>query len=696
MIKLNELALMMARRTELIAAFVVLAVVFMIIAPLPTWLMDILIAVNICVACLLIILSLYIPNPLAFSTFPAVLLLTTLFRLAVSIATTRQILLEQSGGDIIQSFGEFVAGGNLAVGLVIFLIITIVNFLVITKGSERVAEVSARFSLDGLPGKQMSIDSDLRANLITPDMAKSKRDKLGRESQLFGAMDGAMKFVKGEAIAGLIILAINLIGGLIIGMMQLGMGAGEALQVFALLTIGDGLIAQIPALLISLTAGFIITRVSKDENDATGTNVGREIVAQVTSEPKAWMIASAGMLLFAVLPGMPTVVFITMSIATGACGYLQYRRRKDESDLVDVSEEEIPPETIGDEDVRSFTLSRPFVIKLHEVYRSAGNTLSVLQAIRRTRNSIVSTYGLTLPVFDIDYRDDLPLDELCFCIYEVPVLRGSLTDRVAIRRGPLPRQPDSAEEGRSSREEEQYLWVKPNDPLLSEHNITSVSSTDMIVQRIKQQMFAAGPRFLGVQESTVIMSWLEQQQPHLAQELQRIMPMTRFSGVLQRLASERVPIRAVRLIAEALVEHGQHERELAALTDYARIMLKDQIYDQFHHNEILHVWLLTPETEDIFRDALRQTQTGICFNIESNAAQSLVAQLSEAFPWPDVITPAVLLVAQDLRSPMRDLLQEEFNHVPVLSFSELKNTANLRVLGHVDLQGGALLQEKAA
>ena len=527
-------------------------------------------------------------------------------------------------------------------------------------------------------------------------MAKSKRDRLSRESQLFGAMDGAMKFVKGEAIAGLIILAINLIGGLAIGMMQLGMGAGEALQVFALLTIGDGLVAQIPALLISLTAGFIITRVSKDENAEEGTNVGREIVAQVTSEPKAWMIASVGMLLFATLPGMPTAVFLVMSIATGGCGYYQYRRRKNEAVLGNMPVEEKPPETIGDEDVRSFTLSRPFVIKLNEVYRSAGNALPVLQAIRRTRNSIVANFGLTLPVFDIDYRDDLPLDELCFCIYEVPVLSGSLTDRVAIRRGPLPRQPENAEEGKASREEDQYLWINADDPLLAEPKINGISSTDMIVQRMEQQMFAAGPRFLGVHESTVIMSWLEQQQPQLAQELQRIMPMTRFSGVLQRLASERIPIRAVRLIAEALIEHGQHERELAALTDYARIMLKDQIYHQFQHNDILHVWLLTPETEDIFRDALRQTQTGICFNIESYEAQSLVAQLSEAFPWPDITTPAVLLVAQDLRSPMRDLLQDEFNHVPVLSFSELQNTANLRVLGRVDLHGGELLQEKAA
>jgi type III secretion protein V len=271
---------------EVLGAAVVLGIVFIFIVPLPTWLVDVLIALNICIASLLIVLAFYLPSPLAFSSFPALLLLTTMFRLALSIATTRLILLEQDAGDIVEAFGNFVVGGNLAVGLVVFLIITIVNFLVITKGSERVAEVAARFSLDALPGKQMSIDSDLRGGLIDGAQARHKRDQLSRESQLFGAMDGAMKFVKGDAIAGLVIVAINILGGFSTGMLQHGMSAGEAITLYSVLTIGDGLIAQIPALLIALTAGMIITRVAPDDQSPS-SHIGAQIGQQVTREPKS-------------------------------------------------------------------------------------------------------------------------------------------------------------------------------------------------------------------------------------------------------------------------------------------------------------------------------------------------------------------------------------------------------------------------
>ncbi|EPM92553.1 type III secretion protein HrcV, partial [Pseudomonas syringae pv. actinidiae ICMP 19070] len=307
---LNMVALSAMRRSEVVGAFFVIAIVFMMITPLPTGLVDVLIAVNICISCLLIMLAMHLPRPLAFSTFPAVLLLTTMFRLALSISTTRLILLNQDAGHIVEAFGQFVVGGNLAVGLVIFLILTVVNFLVITKGSERVAEVGARFTLDAMPGKQMSIDSDLRANLISVYEARNRRSELNKESQLFGAMDGAMKFVNGDAIASLIIVAINMIGGISIGVVQHGMTAGDALQLYTVLTIGDGLIAQIPALLISVTCGMIITRVPNTEAGVEA-NIGREIAEQITSQPKAWIIAAVAMLGFAALPGMPTGVFIT-------------------------------------------------------------------------------------------------------------------------------------------------------------------------------------------------------------------------------------------------------------------------------------------------------------------------------------------------------------------------------------------------
>ncbi|MEL6773915.1 MAG: flagellar biosynthesis protein FlhA, partial [Pseudomonadota bacterium] len=296
----------LAKRNDVVLAFLLIAIVFMMILPLPTELVDLLIGINLTLAAVLLMVAVYLSDVLKLSAFPSILLLTTLFRLALSITTTRLILLQADAGQIVETFGNFVVQGNLVVGSVIFLILTIVNFMVITKGSERVAEVAARFSLDAMPGKQMSIDSDMRAGLIEMDEAKVRRGKLEKESQLYGAMDGAMKFVKGDAIAGLIIIAVNLIGGIIIGTTQRGMTTAEALDRYAILTIGDGLVSQIPALFISITAGFIVTRVSSEDSQDLGNDIGGQLVG----EPRALMIAGGILFGFALVPGFPTVVFV--------------------------------------------------------------------------------------------------------------------------------------------------------------------------------------------------------------------------------------------------------------------------------------------------------------------------------------------------------------------------------------------------
>ncbi|PBJ23577.1 Secretion system apparatus protein SsaV [Pseudomonas ogarae] len=691
---LNKVANEAVRRIEVVGAFVVLGIVFMLILPLPTSVVDALIAINICISCLLIVLSLYLPRPLAFSSFPAVLLLTTLFRLALSVATTRLILLQGDAGHIVQAFGNFVVGGNLAVGLVIFLILTVVNFLVITKGSERVAEVAARFTLDALPGKQMSIDSDLRANLIDVSEARRRREELNKESQLFGAMDGAMKFVKGDAIAGLVIVVINLIGGFSVGMMQHDMGASESMHLYAVLTIGDGLIAQIPALLISLTAGMIITRVSP-EGQPAGSSVGKEIAQQLTAEPKAWVIASVGMLGFAALPGMPTLVFIVIALITGTAGIVQLYSRARQARQGDQPAEVVAPAQNGAEDLRSFDPTRAYLLQFSKAMEGNAAAEEAIQAIRKKRNALVAGFGLTLPPFEIEYSALLEDDEFRFCVHEVPMLRATFGERVAVARGPLPLEPRDGQVGSEVRDEQQWLWLTPDDPLLADERVEAVSAAELLVERMSRAMFASGPQFLGLQESKSILSWLEAGQPELVQELQRTMPLARFAAVLQRLAGEGVPLRAVRLIAESLIEHGQHERDVGALTDYARIALKSQIYHQYRDEDGLHVWLLTPETEGLLRDALRQTQTETFFALESLHTRALVMQLREGFPLR-AKRVAVLLVAQDLRAPLRDLLRDEFNHVPVLAFSELHSNAQVTVLGRFDLEQEKLRMEDAA
>lgn len=678
----NGIALAAMRRSEIVGAFVVMAIIFMMITPMPTWLIDILIAINICISCMLIMLAMNLPRPLAFSTFPAVLLITTMFRLALSISTTRLILLDQDAGHIVEAFGEFVVGGNLAVGTVIFLIITVVNFLVITKGSERVAEVGARFTLDAMPGKQMSIDSDLRANLITVQDARARRGELAKESQLFGAMDGAMKFVKGDAIAGLLIIAINMIGGMSIGVMQMGMTAGDAVHIYTILTIGDGLISQIPALMISVTAGIVITRVP-DGTPTPQSSIGREIAEQLTSQPKVWIISSVAMLGFAALPGMPTGVFVTIAVICGCGGILQiYRDRPipEDGPLLQVS-----PEMNGDEDLRTFNPSRQFVLQFHPS-QNPDQIAAIISEIRQRRNRLVVQYGLTLPSFIIEQTQHIPEDEFRFTIYEVPMMRATLSQsHVAVNAQRLEElgTPEFTE-GSSERQESQWAWIPSDSPILENADLEQVNAVTLILERMERAMHTCAPKFIGLQETKAIVTWLESEQSELAQEMLRVMPLARFSAVLQGLAAECVPLRSVRVIAETLVEHGQHERDIAMLVNYVRIALRSQIYHQYATAQGLQVWLLTPESEVILRDGLRQTQTETFFALSDETSQLLLQHLQMAFPQRSREC-SVLLVPQDLRSPLRILLQEEFHHVPVMSFAEVSSSAKINVIGRFEL-----------
>lgn len=696
---LNRLAISAMQRSEVVGATVVMSIVFMMIVPLPTSLIDVLIALNICISSLLIVLAMYLPKPLAFSTFPSVLLLTTMFRLALSVSTTRQILLQQDAGHIVEAFGNFVVGGNLAVGLVIFLILTVVNFLVITKGSERVAEVAARFTLDAMPGKQMSIDSDLRAGLIEAHQARQRRENLAKESQLFGAMDGAMKFVKGDAIAGLVIVFINMIGGFAIGVLQNGMDAGAAMHIYSVLTIGDGLIAQIPALLISLTAGMIITRVSAD-GQQVDANIGREIAEQLTSQPKAWIMSAAGMLGFALLPGMPATVFIAIGIVALGSGLFQLWRTQQETTQHEADQrhaQQLAPEENGHQDLRRFNPTRAYLLQFSPIHRHSEPATALIQNIRRLRNRLVYHFGFTLPGFDIEFSPTLADDEFRFCVYEIPLITATFgVEHLAIRKNSIdawlseqtadPNAP--VMQGVSDRDEAHWCWLPPEHPLLQQEGHCVWNASELIMLRMEQAIHLSGAQFIGLQESKSILNWLESEQPELAQELQRIMPLSRFAAVLQRLASERIPLRSVRTIAETLIEHGQHERDSAALTDFVRIALKEHICHRYLQPNGLNVWLLTPETEELLRDSLRQAQSETFFSLAQDYGISLLHQMRQAFP-PYEHSQALILVAQDLRSPLRALLKEEFNAVPVLSFAELTSNVAINVVGRLDLQQSA-------
>jgi len=437
--KLTQIANKASKKVEVLAAFFIVSIVFMMILPLPIILVDILIAINISISCLLVILSLYLSGPLAFSTFPAVLLLTTLFRLALEVSTTRLILLNGDAGHIVEAFGQFVVGGNLVVGLVIFLILTVVQFLVITKGSERVAEVSARFTLDAMPGKQMSIDNDLRSNVINGDEARRRRNDLARESQLFGAMDGAMKFVKGDSIAGIIIVFINLLGGVAIGVLQKGMPASEALRKYAILTIGDGLIAQIPAILISLCAGMIITRVSNSasQGGTNESNVGKEMLEQVFSQPRSLYIASGTMLMFAAIPGMPWQVFIILAGITSSIAFFSNKINNKSSPKKSSTptKRAQPRDEHGQvvdivKDAKTFVPIREYVITFNEKWSKPApahpEIIELINHIRTAKNQLVQDFGFLMPKIHVDFSPSVPEEKYIFQIYETPTLSGTV------------------------------------------------------------------------------------------------------------------------------------------------------------------------------------------------------------------------------------------------------------------------------
>jgi len=682
---LNKIAFHAMQRSEIVGGFIALAVVFMLIIPLPLPLIDVLIATNISMSCLLIMNAMFLPKPLAFSTFPSVLLLTTMFRLGLSISTTRQILLQQNAGHIVTAFGNFVVGGNLAVGLVVFLILTVVNFLVITKGSERVAEVAARFTLDAMPGKQMSIDSDLRAGLINVAQAKRRREDLTKESQLFGAMDGAMKFVKGDSMAGIVILSINLIGGFCIGVLQLGMSAGDAMHTFSILTIGDGLIDQIPALLISLTSGMMITRVSANE-ESFDHNIGKEITQQLTQQPKAWIMSGVGMFAFSLLPGMPTLVFLTLGTGAIGSGAFQIWRDKRLAASSDTQQTLIPEEN-GENDLRTFNPARLFLLSFPAGRERDPHVIQIIEEIRRIRNRIVNQYGFTLPVFDIQFTTLQKEDEFRFLVYEVPKVIATITSsKRAVERLGYTRQLEDKTNLPAETEipEEDFVWLDEGDPYLTSGEI-SWSGNDLLLAKMEEALFQSAPRFIGMQETRAIVSWLQSDLPEVAQEFERVFPVARLSSVLQRLVAERISLRAIRTITESLLMHGS-ERDTGMLIDQVRIDIKEHIcYQHSRDGEGLLAWLLTPETEEILREALRHTNTDTFFTLDQERMKLFMDQIRGVFPPYRSINQGVMLVAQDLRSPLRTLIQNEFNHVAVLSFAELEFNLPVNVEGRIDI-----------
>ena len=639
----------LSRYTDIALVAGIVAIIALMIVPLPNWAIDILVAVNISGGILLLLLAIYISSPLEFSVFPSVLLISTLFRLALSIATTRMILLHGEAGHIIQTFGDMVAGGNLVVGLVVFLIITVVQFIVIAKGSERVAEVAARFSLDAMPGKQMSIDSDLRSGLIDKDEARRRRRMLENESKLNGSLDGAMKFVKGDAIAGIIIIIINLLGGLTIGVLQQDMTLSDATVKYSILTIGDGMVSQIPALLGAMSAGLLVTRTTGDEHDK---HLGDAIGRQLTAKPRVLLMGGGLCVLFSAVPGFPTVVFMALGLAFFAAGFmltpsLRARWEKLAQPTLSAVMRRSPtaPVLMSAEAVQV----RPTVPLLLEVpvgRLDAQESHSLLAGLEGVLDHFQLNLGMRLPRIDVHAMrpdEDKPAVWRLLA-YEVPIAEGELQQE---------------------------------------------DTVPSLVNEVRESLRRHVNLFMGTQEANLLLTRAAIDLPDVVKETLRALPLARVAEILRRLVEEEVAIRNLRDILETLADTAQREKDVYALTELTRIGLKRQISHRYAPDGHLRAVLLEPALEEMLRNAIRHNSGAQQLALDPLEMSRLMTRFRNVV---QVFKPAAIVTAVDIRRHVRKLIEQDCFDVPVLSYHELLPSLQLEALHRVSTEDAPLLE----
>lgn len=693
-----------SRSSDVALAVVILGILVMIIVPLNPHVIDYLIAVNLTASIALLMVALYIPSAVHLSIFPSMLLITTLYRLGLNIASTRQILLHADAGQIIHQFGEFVVGGNFVVGGVIFLIITLVQFLVITKGSERVAEVAARFTLDAMPGKQMSIDADMRAGILDSNQAREKRLAIQKESQLYGAMDGAMKFVKGDAIAGIIITLINIVGGLIIGTSMMGLETADAARTFSLLSIGDGLITQIPALLISITAGIVTTRVSSERSE----NLGSEISGQILKQPKALMIAAAFLMGMALVPGFPKPPFLFLAAALGLIGYALWNKDQQakmgaggtiqaagEAGAVDTPVR--GHKVIAGGGVDSYALTLPVVVEVGrgltvEIQKShKGGSSFIDQMIPRMRQALYADLGVRFP--GVHVRTDSPIlekDEYSIHLNEVPIVRGKVLEghlltnesEENLKRYNLPFTSYKNSLGLPS------LWVESkHKELLDKAGIKYWNSLEVMILHLSYFFRHYANEFVGIQEVKSMLEFVEKSFPDLIKEVTRLIPLQKMTDIFKRLIQEQISIKDLRTILESLGEWAQTEKDTVLLTEYVRSSLKRFIsYKYSQGQSVLSVYILDPEIEDMVRGAIKQTSAGSYLALDPDSVQLILQGVRNTVsPPPPGGQPPVILTAIDVRRFVRKLVEMEFSDISVVSYQEIVPEIRIQPLGRIQI-----------
>ncbi len=657
----------------------------MLVVPLPSILIDLSIACNLAAAVAMLLIAIYVRDPLAIATFPSLLLLTTLFRLAIEVSATRLILLEANAGQIIRAFGGFVVAGNLVVGIVVFAILTTVQYVVIAKGAARVAEVGARFTLDAMPGKQLSIDAELRAGHLDANQARQRRSMLTKESQFFGSMDGAMKFVKGDAVAGIVVLFVNIVGGLLVGVVQRHMDVATALNRYTLLTIGEGLVAQIPALVLSTAAGILVTRVWSGESldsQSGDSHLAAEIGRQVLAQPKALAATSAILALLALLPGLPAVPFLALAAILAV---VAYRLIKSESAVARSG-----PAGTGAERP-SAPLLIPIAIDLSAevsevLLPDRGPSMLASAWQESIRERFYAESGISIPAISVYARVQglLPLTYR-IRIQEIPVADAALlVDRLLVQESPerlarlgIATEPANHPDGTAA------AWIAQAErPAAIAQGHAVLAWEQIIAVHLLGVLRNHGYRLVGIQETRALLDRLELTHPDLVRE---VVPaqvrLALLADILQRLAREGISLRNLSEILAALSRRATSDQQAVSLAEWVRRSLQQQI--TFKHtgsDGTVGAFLLDPMIEETVREAIRPSESGGQLALDPQARRDIVAAVERALAGR--LAP-VILTSGDFRPHVRGLCEAEHPQVAVLAYQELLPQAKVTTLGRI-------------
>jgi len=670
--------------SDLVMAVGVMVVFIVLLIPLPTFALDILLTFSITIGLVILMVSMYTVNPLDFSVFPSMLLVVTLYRLSLNVASTRLILLHGSEGElaagrVINAFGQFVVGGSYVVGLVVFIIFVVINFVVVTKGATRIGEVTARFTLDAMPGKQMAIDADLNAGMITEEDARARRESISREAEFYGAMDGATKFVRGDAIAGIIITLINIIGGIIIGVLQLHMPFEEALKTYTTLTIGDGLVSQIPALIISSAAGIVVTQSAADKS------IGKLLSEQLSFQPMAIFSAAAIIFFFGLIPGLPHVPFLILAVGTGVLGWISFKGISEERPEEEISpEEEAPPEALLPVDTLELEVGYG-LIPLVDTDRG-GDLLTRIKGMRR---QLARDVGIIVPPIHI--RDNLELkpNEYMLLLKGIEIARGeAMADRLMVLN---PEDIETDIPGIPVKEPAfglPALWIKKTDKERAQMaSLTIVDAATVTATHLTEVIKVNAHELLGRQELQVLLDNVARTHPRVVEDLiPNILPNTIVLRVLRNLLKERVSVKNMITILETLADYGAVTKDPDILTEYVRQALMRVICKPYVHDGVINVLALDPGNEAMLSEAIQHTEHGSYLALDPDRAQGiLVAVNKEVDRLAKQGVAPVLLASPVVRVHLKRLVERYMPEVVILSHNEIPPEVTIKNLGMVSL-----------